>query len=326
MNYSARLLQAYNPRRLAGDRADTSVATSATQDSVSSPSEAKPKVLEYLPAGNDEYLDIYPCDVLLTVGKHEFPVHGGVLASQSRVFSKMLATLKAKEESQVGEMLRIVLHDALKDVELMLVLLYSSRVALNTALEAARMMFIGDKYDIPKFFRIAEMALCYLYEDLYFIEPVSIETKPRGIELLNVVPLLELADRVGLMELRIRCQYVIVRDTVALEKGRESSVLAQSMRTLELSGVNPRTMYEIAAYLIQSFTNGGIMHTQLWCSGCAVKRSFQNCCARCKRSNSNRMLPTEESCKDDLFNGLSKLRKGVQRGTNCAVSNSLRPV
>ena len=101
-------------------------------DSILRPSQAKTKVLEYLPDGNEEFLDIYSCDVVLLVEQRKFLVHGCFLASQSRVFSKMLGGVKDKPESKIDGKVSIKLSDAVEDVELMLQVLYGSRVTLDT--------------------------------------------------------------------------------------------------------------------------------------------------------------------------------------------------
>ena len=104
---------------------------SATSSITGSTSNGNPTVLDFLPDGNEDYFDIYPCDVLLTVEKYKIPVHGSILACQSRVFSETLVTLKEKPGSKIDGKFPIKLTDAVEDVKLMLSILYGSRIHLN---------------------------------------------------------------------------------------------------------------------------------------------------------------------------------------------------
>lgn len=227
---------------------------------------------KYLPAGNEDYVEAYPFDVQLIVGEFVFPVHGSILACNSRVFAKMLSTQKESSKCKVEGKLPIRIGDAAEDVVLMLALMYGSRISLDTALEAASMIFMGDKYDIPRFFRLAEPTLCRLEAELHFTKQHSSGEEPTTPDLLDVVPLLAIADRVGLRDLRSHCQYVILRDTISgIPQGQStpSSDLMHSMRALEISRVNPRDLHEIVAYLIQYSSSGQQAQNTMRCTACS---------------------------------------------------------
>ena len=165
-------------------------------------------------------------------------------------------------------------------------------------LEAARILFIGDKYDIPKFFRLAEPTLCRLDEQLHFRKEVSCEQEPSTKDLLDVVPLLAICDRVGLQELRTHCQFVILRDTITAIPGRQATIspdIMYSMRSLERSGVSPRDMYEITAYFIHFLT------TSPYCRSCGSYDVV------------HRLGPELNNNKETFLNVLSTFRKGDEK-------------
>ena len=188
------------------------------------------------------------------------------------------------------------------------------------ASEAARMVFIGDKYDIPKIFRLSEPTLCAHDDQMHFIKTSSGVQDPSTVELLDVVPLLSVANRVGLKRLRTHCQYVVLRDTISgipTGKNPNSSDLMRSLRSLEISGVNPRDMHELAACLLYAFSEGLPLLKKKECSGCnrgGTEANIRGYCCICRGYTSWRETqPSPDETKTAFFTALSKIKEGDKK-------------
>ena len=93
--------------------------------------EERTEALDHFPPGSSEYLESYPPDVLLTVKDREFQCHGAFLSLHSRFFAKLLSDCKSNSASMIDGKVVIKLEDSAEDVELMLSLLYGSRLWLT---------------------------------------------------------------------------------------------------------------------------------------------------------------------------------------------------
>lgn len=95
-------------------------------------SEEKPDALAHMPGVSDHYLESYPPDVLLVVKGQEFLCHGAFLSLSSRFFSKLLNDCRNNPQSKVDGKVVLRVEESAEDVELMLSLLYNSRLWLNS--------------------------------------------------------------------------------------------------------------------------------------------------------------------------------------------------
>lgn len=203
----------------------------------------------YFPREGDELAKL--CDVNLLVGDEKLPVHSGVLATESRIFSKALSDLKPGSDG----MPTLQLHESIdvEDAQLMLTFLYGTRANPSFG-EAARLMSMGKMYDIPKIAKAAEEAICKKSDDMYFMEGFM---DPWSERFGNVGQWLQLADHFDLPNLRAECQRIILRDTINAAEERLGRIRLESATTqLEGRGIKVSTLIAITGCLARMIFDG----------------------------------------------------------------------
>lgn len=80
-------------------------------------------------------MGVHPCDVLLIVEEHRFPVHGGIFAWHSRVSSNVVGDLNNSRESKVDAKGSVKVNDAVEDAEMVLSTLYGSSVLRDSSVD-----------------------------------------------------------------------------------------------------------------------------------------------------------------------------------------------
>lgn len=229
----------------------------------------------YMPEDSDDYIEL--CDVILMVQGQGLPVHSGVLGLQSRFFRKMMMDLKGKGSGVDGK-LTITLDNSVsvEDAVLMLAFVYGKRTKLATCDEARRIVFIGDKYDIPLLLRVSGDKLCQLADSLHFIKPArQTDSSKDQDEWNNAARWLGVADRLNMQELKTLCQYVIVRDMGANAGNfRGNTEVDAALQSLD--AVPSRNMGEICIAIMDLIYEGifdrGTVRSMNWCK-CKGTRS-----------------------------------------------------
>ncbi|CAD7697272.1 unnamed protein product, partial [Ostreobium quekettii] len=219
--------------------------------------EESQQVLRYLPE-RAEYAEL--CDITLTAEGQNIPAHGAVIALHSGFFCNMLADLRSgdcKHESLGADgklCIKLDDHVSAEDTRLMLAIMYGQILQLKSAQEAWAMVHLGDKYDADILFRISEHKMCELGDSLYFMKPsktTALSSTKENVEdgtekWLDAAMWLGLADRLGMEDLRTKCQCIILQDIVANSKGDPvKPELLLAMASLNNHGASPKSICDI---------------------------------------------------------------------------------
>ncbi|CAD7694766.1 unnamed protein product [Ostreobium quekettii] len=218
----------------------------------------------YLPQDVDGYEDM--CDACLVLAGRKFPVHTAVLAVHSRFFRKMIVDLRSDISSSTYGQLEIPVAEAVsaEDIELMLAFVYGQHPEVETAEEASRMLCMADRFDIPGLLEKSERKIKDLEHKIYFLDQGCTGDGVQSEEAdpwLSAAHWLGIADRLGIDDLRTKCQRIVLRDLLAngvLQGTRPDLAkpgLEKALSSLDSHRVTARAMAEIIVANI-----GGMLH------------------------------------------------------------------
>ncbi|GMH43882.1 hypothetical protein BSKO_11816 [Bryopsis sp. KO-2023] len=159
------------------------------------------------------------CDMHLVVEEENFPVHSQIMLVHSNVLGNMIQDLKGGELGGINPTpFTVTLPDKRTDIDLMLQYFYRKRQVVKEFQDAATLIKLSDKYDIPFLVELCEDMLCNLVPNMHLLgyrygDNVEEESIPIGDpdrQLWDLAKWLSFAERLNMKKLLPKCQHALM--------------------------------------------------------------------------------------------------------------------
>lgn len=200
-----------------------------------------------------------PADFILLVEGQRFEVHSNILAKCSRYFRRTFWSRKPDEMWSVDGKPMMIFDDSVgvKDMEMMLDFFYEVRHTFEGVEEAARMLYMAERLDVPELLEASARYLWNMTDKMHFFEVEALKNAAEdAMDSHSLTRWLSVADSLNIPTLRLQCQYGILWDMLKnpayLQDGDKVS---RVFMALERNAVSPKRVCEICFAILHAVYN-----------------------------------------------------------------------